>query len=93
MPYPYRLGYVSVVFINEMSPCFSGVNSLSRLRTPSLSSKTVIKEGQIEKRGHSAAFLTWSKYGPRSSLAVLIELTLDLVHYNLAAIVYAVHKK
>ncbi|CAB4027105.1 Cadherin EGF LAG seven-pass G-type receptor 1, partial [Paramuricea clavata] len=40
---------------------FSGLNSLSRARAASLSVKRVIKEGQIEKRGHSAAFLTWSK--------------------------------
>ena len=39
----------------------SGLNSLSRARTSSLSVKRIIREGQIEKRGHSAAFLTWSK--------------------------------
>ena len=41
---------------------FPGLNSLPRGRASSQSVKRMIKEGQIEKRGHSAAFLTWSKY-------------------------------
>jgi hypothetical protein len=36
-----------------------------------MSVKRVIKEGQIEKRGHSAAFLTWSKYVSSSFLNIV----------------------
>ncbi|XP_028410081.1 formin-like protein 2 [Dendronephthya gigantea] len=51
-----------IVSDNKNTTASGRLSSLPRARAATtLSIRRAIKEGQIEKRGHSAAFLTWSK--------------------------------